>query len=72
MTMNLKDIVRQYLNENGYDGLYSEGECACKLDDLFPCDDPNEDCQAGYLNKCDPETCNLDGDCLWHIGPEKE
>lgn len=71
--MNVKKIVKKYLEDNGYDGLYSD-ECGCKLDDLGPCilgvDMIN--CQAGYISPCDPETCPADGDCEWHIGPKGE
>lgn len=42
-------IVKEYLQENDFDGLFSPGECACKLDDLFPCGYNCADCQAGYL-----------------------
>ena len=72
MEMNVKDIVRQWLNENGYDGLSSE-ECGCELADLMPCDEPNVVlCVAGHRGKCNPETCAADGDCPWHIIPGKK
>ena len=36
--MNCAEIVKQYLIQNGYDGLCEEEEeCGCKLDNLFPC-----------------------------------
>ena len=50
----ISDIVRWYLKENGYDGLYYE-ECGCEIDDLFPCGEPSLSCAAGYRNNC--ETC---------------
>ncbi len=37
--MNCKDIVKQYLINNGYDGLAGE-ECGCTVDDtigFMPC-----------------------------------
>ena len=64
----IKDIVKEYLEKNGFDGLYYPGECACKLSNLFPCEDTPVDCIAGYLNKC-PEDCEEHD---FHIGPEKE
>jgi len=33
----VRDIIREYLVANGYDGLCSE-ECGCGLDDLMPCE----------------------------------
>ena len=70
--MEAREIVEKWLKENGYDGLYREECCACRIGDLMPCSEYYADCIAGYLCKCDPETCYADGDCDWHIGPEKE
>ena len=45
---NVREIVEQYLKENGYDGLYNEiGECGCPCDDLMPCDN-------GGMYECEP------------------
>lgn len=45
----VKEIVAGFLKANGYDGLFDLcGECACELDDLMPCDEPNGRCTAGY------------------------
>ena len=64
--MNTRIIVAVYLEQIGFDGLYQPGECACKKDDLFPCDIlSTERCEPGYLTECD---C---GDHDFHIGPEK-
>jgi hypothetical protein len=50
--MNLQEIVKKYLEENGYDGLCdSDTECACRLDDLMPCGEPGICCEAGHLTK---------------------
>ena len=55
--MTVKEIVKAYLEENGYDGLFQD-DCACKIDDLMrfmPCDPLPENCMAGYLKKpCHP------------------
>ena len=68
----IKEIVKEYLRKNKYDGLYYPGECGCKLSDLFPCEgwggDAEFDCIAGYLNKC-PEDC---GEHDFHIEPIKK
>ena len=45
--MTVKKIVENYLRENGYEGLYSE-ECGCYLDDLMPCGECCDNCEAGY------------------------
>lgn len=74
--MTVKDIIKKYLKDNGYDGLYNSGECACLVNELAPCDSADIfRCEAGYYVKCDhnPETCPLGGDpdCDWHIVREK-
>jgi hypothetical protein len=62
-TMNGKEIITDWLRQNGYDGLFDEC-CACLLDDLIPC--VNEcalDCMAGYEIPCpDPENCDYGND----------
>ena len=63
--MNLKGIVREYLEKNGFDGLFNEDACGCLKDDLFPCENPEEDCIPGYRHPC---TC---GDHDWHIGTKE-
>jgi hypothetical protein len=58
-----RDEARQ-LRLAGYDGLYFQaGECACKVDDLYPCGERQEDCRPGVLGPC-PSDC---GDHDWHI-----
>ena len=63
--MNVTEIVRTYLIENGFDGLYdpnsSEG-CGCKIDDLFPCGELYEKCVPGHLVKCDDGKLDCIGD----------
>lgn len=61
--MNIKEIVKQYLEVNNYDGLWN-ADCGCSLSDLMVCDEPDLDyCQPGYNR---PEE-----DYEYHIGPEK-
>lgn len=58
MRPNIKYICEKFLIENGYDGFYNPGECACAMesaggDGLMPCDCPHPYyCEAGYLVKC--------------------
>jgi len=72
--MTVKEIVEEYLDENGYDGLYSddscfgEDACGCRSDDLFPCDDMEN---WGNPARCKPGYKKLiDGD--WIIGPGED
>jgi hypothetical protein len=46
--MNVKEILTKWLKDNGYDGLYSDFECGCALDDLCPCDGDITCCEPGY------------------------
>jgi len=64
--MTVKEIVKEYLIKNGYDGLYDR-ECGCRIDDLMPCVEGFEGCQAGYL--VDDIYGNDDAD--FFIGPKK-
>lgn len=64
--MDIQQIVAHYLTEHGYDGLYNEGVCACKLGELFPCGEPGN-CKAGYLR----EGCNCGEGCDFHIVSNK-
>lgn len=46
--MIVLDIIINYLKENGYDGLYHNGECGCELGDICPCEEIQLDCRPGY------------------------
>lgn len=63
----VRDIVKLWLKEHGYDGLYNDdsGECACLIDDLAPCSEMSEYCTAGYKAPCDG-SC-VDGKCDFHV-----
>jgi len=58
--MKVKEILIQYLKDNGFDGLFlSELECGvtnicCSsvIDDLIPCASDPTQCKAGKLVKC--------------------
>jgi len=47
--MTVRDIIMQYLQDNGYDGLFYPGECACVIDDLMPCEGDCGECEPGVL-----------------------
>jgi len=68
--MNVEEIVKKYLKENGYDGLWNEnGECSCELDDLFPCNGFYGHCQPGYKVLGCLLECGQG--CKFHIMAEK-
>jgi len=62
----IKEIIKEYLEKNGYDGLCSDSECACSTDNLMPCDEPGIYCEAGYKGAC---TCGEQHD--FHIYGDK-
>ena len=45
--MNVYEITKKYLIDNGYDGLFTD-ECGCLVDDLMPCGFECGYCQPGY------------------------
>lgn len=50
MTMMIKDFLKQWLEDNGYAGLYNDfAECACSTKDLIACGDYCGDCKPGYF-----------------------
>ncbi len=64
--MNVKEIILDHMEKNKFDGLYAPGECACKNDDLVPCNEDFSRCLPGVLTPCD---C---GEHSFHIGPKVE
>jgi hypothetical protein len=47
--MNAKDVIKNYLKDNNYDGMCCPGKgCSCHINDLFTCGDIPFDCLAGY------------------------
>ena len=64
--LTVKEIIRQFLITNHYDGLCSiDCECACRIDDLFSCGACVGDCEPGNEIPCD---C---GEHDFHIGDRK-
>ena len=65
--MDVADIVKRFLEENGFDGLYTD-ECGCFKDDLFPCSSECAlDCVPGYKVPCE----NDEGVSCIGIGPKE-
>jgi hypothetical protein len=69
--MNCKDIIKEYLIKNGYDGLYNENECGCFLKDLMPCGEAFSSCIPGYKCLC-PDPFGEGYGTVNGIGPKKE
>jgi len=71
--MYADEIVKDWLIQRDYDGLYNESTaCACTIDDLAPCGSMNaEECIAGWKIPCPGgEDCDNDGDCDFHISSD--
>lgn len=52
--MTVKEIMREWLKSNGYDGLCSPGYCGCDLDDLMACCSESVTmCEPAYKRHCD-------------------
>jgi hypothetical protein len=47
--MEIRELLEEALEANGYDGLYQHGVCACRKGDLMPCGEPGAQCMAGRL-----------------------
>lgn len=76
--MNVRKIVKKYLEENGYYGLCGDS-CGCGLDDLMPCDGDCQSCEPAYKHVCpgvgkcpNADTCESGGGVdLFCYGPKK-
>ncbi len=71
--MVVKEIIAAWLKAHRRDGLFNaDGECACILGSHFmPCNENCSNCQPGYLESCNSDTCPLYGDHPFHISTEK-
>lgn len=63
--MTVKEIVKKYLEENGFDGLCCDRCSGCALGDLMNCDLGKPDCKPGYGHDCDE--CDMQ-DCCGNEG----
>lgn len=63
--MNVFDIIKKYLIDNGYDGLCCQ-DCGCGVDDLVPCDDDFSQCVPAYKKPCNQEECPNPDECEWY------
>ena len=79
--MNVGEIIKKYLEDNGYDGLAGE-ECGCVLEDLYPCNGDRDvtHCVPGHRVNCDCDDPDLyDDECeyfpwdrKYHVVPGKK
>lgn len=52
MSVNILEIINDYLKANGYEGLVNTtNECGCGVDDLAPCGDITSDCEGAHAIK---------------------
>ena len=76
--MTVLEIVKEYLEKNGFDGLVSPGDCGCELSDLAPCcvDIEGCECEPAYKIPC-PNIVKYGGcefgcgEGDWHMTTEK-
>lgn len=75
---NCEDIIRAFLESNGYTALANPDiECGCYLDDFMPCDGVVKECQPAYKIKAHCDNCEAGCDgkgesefCISLIKPE--
>jgi len=53
--MTGKEIIKQYLIDNKFDGLFNPGNCSCSIEDLGECFESMVDCEAGVFIECGVE-----------------
>ena len=65
--MTVKEIVKDYLEKNGYDGLCCEG-CGCGLDDFMPCEGCDiKNCKPAYRHGCNGDCAKCGDDELCEL-----
>lgn len=58
MRADLETLLRESLTARGATGLVNtEIPCGCGLDNLMPCDEPSDTCEAAYAVMCDGTNC---------------
>ena len=74
--MTVKEIVVEYLEKNGFDGLcnnygYCVGDnCGCKKDEIYLCDNFSQVCEPAYIVKTD--VCPLCKEYEFCMSQEKD
>ena len=68
--MNVEQIVREYLEKNGHDGLFNEnGGCGCDLKEFMECGFQDTFCVAAHKEK--PALDSEFADAEWVMVPGK-
>jgi len=57
--MGTLESIKVKLIQQGYSGLYCDGECGCVVDDLAPCGECEQD-DEGWINHCEPGHKHID------------
>ena len=53
--MTVNEIIEAHLKDEGFDGLFHEDGCGCRLGDLIPCDgECFQHCEPGYIKHIGP------------------
>jgi hypothetical protein len=58
--MTVKEVVKKYLEDKGFDGLYhpvKRCSCALEFDGFMDCLDPSS-CEPGYGRECHHDVCD--------------
>lgn len=63
---DVEDIIKKYLEDNGFDGLCNK-DCGCLISDLAPCGQPSTTCRPGYKTM----RKTYGGNLTWHVVPNK-
>ena len=66
--ISVKEIVKKYLSENGYDGLYNDG-VPCGCDGTCPYDGPCPDCVAAVKGSVGNDSDGHVRDFLYYPDP---
>ncbi len=70
--MDLIGLITDGLRRHGFDGLFNtDGECACKIGELVPCDELSESCEPGVFIDEPCSNCGGGESCDFHIGRKK-
>ena len=49
--MNLFEVAKKWLEDNGFNGLCLPDECGCSVDNFMLCGEPSPHCEAVHLEE---------------------
>jgi len=67
---NLRSIVKEWLAERGYDGLYSPDGCVCDMKEIMACGEPGVKCRPGTRRPLRKGEKPYDNNYRFKIGPK--